>query len=110
MQLWWNGRIREKIESYREGGARGEVVRGSSTEGERTATKTSIQLTTGTTERLRVCGVTAEPTVEQIWQGCEPAGPEFTSAQKWNCAARKIIPSSKAPNLILSGLRSILLL
>lgn len=86
------------------------MVRGSSTEGERTATKTSTRLTTGTTERVRVCGATAEPTVEQIWQGCELAGPEVRSAQKWNCAARKIIPSSKAPNRIRSGLRNILVL
>ena len=45
--------------------------------------------------------------MEQSWQGCEPAGPEFRSAQKWNPAARKIIPSSSAQKRSLLGLRDI---
>ena len=48
--------------------------------------------------------------MEQSWQGCEPAGPEFRSAQKWNCAARKIIPSSSAQKRSLLGLTDILVL
>jgi len=48
--------------------------------------------------------------VEQSWQGCDPAGPAFRSAQKWNCAARKIIPSSSAQKRSLLGLTDILVL
>jgi hypothetical protein len=40
--------------------------------------------------------VTAKPAVEQSGHRCGPEGPEFKSAQKWNCAARKMIPRSKA--------------
>jgi hypothetical protein len=72
--------------------------------------KTSSRFTTGTTARSRVWVVTADPAVEQSWQGCEPLGPEFKSAQKWNCAARKMIPSSKAHTRALFGLADIFLL
>ena len=48
--------------------------------------------------------------MEQSWQGCDPAGPAFRSAQKWNCAARKIIPSSSAQKRSLLGLTDILVL
>jgi len=72
--------------------------------------KTSSRFTTGTTANSSVGVVTAEPAVEQSWHGCEPLGPEFRSAQKWNCAARKMIPSSKAHNRALLGLANIFLL
>lgn len=85
-------------------------MRGNSTNGETTVTRTSTRLTTGTTANVKVCGVTAVPTVEQIWQGCELAGPEFRSAQKWNCAARKANPSSSAPMPILLSLGNIFVL
>jgi hypothetical protein len=39
---------------------------------------------------------TTDPTVEQIGQMCELAGPEVKSTQEWNCAARKTTPRSKA--------------
>jgi len=45
--------------------------------------------------------------VEQSWQGCEPLGPEFKSAQKWNCAARKIIPRTSAQRRSRLGLADI---
>ena len=51
---------------------------------------------TGTMAIAGECGVTAEPAVEQKGQKCEPAGPRVRSAQKWNCAARKMSPSSRA--------------
>jgi hypothetical protein len=52
----------------------------------------------------------AEPAVEQSWQGCEPPGTELKSAQKWNCAARKIMPSNKAQMRARWGLRNIFLI
>jgi len=42
-------------------------------------------------------GATAELAVEQSGQMCDELdGPEVRSAQKWNCAARKTTPRSKA--------------
>jgi hypothetical protein len=73
-------------------------------------TKTSSRFTMGTTARSGVSVVIAEPAAEQSWQGCAPLGAEFRSAQKWNCAARKMIPSSKAQNRALLGLTDIFLL
>src|SRR5579863_4892888 len=54
VQLGWNGRNGELAKDYREGGARGEVARETSTEGERMAASTSNRCTTGTTARLKV--------------------------------------------------------
>lgn len=45
--------------------------------------------------------MTAALAVEQTGQMCEPLGPEFRSVQKWNCAARKMIPRSKAQKRVL---------
>ena len=70
----------------------------------------SRRWTTGTIERFKTCGAIAVPAVEHSWHGCEPAGPEFKSAQKWNCAARKIIPSSRAQIRNLFGFANICLL
>lgn len=45
------------------------------------------------------CVATAEPTTEQTGQKCVAEGDEpeaDKSAQKWNCAPRKIIPRSNA--------------
>jgi hypothetical protein len=53
-------------------------------------------LVTGTIAILKEWGVTAEPAVEQKGQKCELAGPTVKSAQKWNCAARKITPRKRA--------------
>jgi hypothetical protein len=39
---------------------------------------------------------TAEAVAEQSGQKCELVGSDVRSAQKWNCAARKTIPSSNA--------------
>jgi hypothetical protein len=46
-------------------------------------------------------GATAELAVEQSGQMCEELdGPDVRSAQKWNCAARKTTPRSKASSHI----------
>lgn len=95
---------------YRAGGARGEVEREISTEWQIAGAASSRRWTTGTIERLKTCGAIAVPAVEHNWQGCEPAGPEFMSAQKWNCAARKIIPSSRAQIRNLFGFTNMYLL
>jgi hypothetical protein len=42
------------------------------------------------------CVATAEPAVEQTGHMCEADGPAVTSAQKWNCAPRKMTPRSNA--------------
>jgi hypothetical protein len=110
MRLSWNGRNGNRAENYRAGGARGEVARESSTERVRGVAKTSSRPKTGTTASVKARVATAEPAVEQSWHGWEPAGPEFRSAQKWNCAARKIIPSSSAQKRSLLGLTDILVL
>jgi hypothetical protein len=54
--------------------------------------------------------VTTEPAAEQTGQRCEPEGSEVKSAQKWNCAARKSIPRSKARKRSWVSLLGILLL
>lgn len=83
-------------------------MRGSSTEGDRIVTTNSRRSTSGTMARFRVGVVIAEPAVEQSWQGWEPPpGPELRSAQKWNCAARKINPSSTAQIRVLLGFTNI---
>jgi hypothetical protein len=52
---------------------------------------------TGTMAILGDWGATAELAVEQSGQMCDELdGPEVRSAQKWNCAARKTTPRSKA--------------
>lgn len=66
MQLGVTGQNGNGAENYTEGGARGEVARGSSTEGERIAAKTSSRWTNGTTARLSTCVVMTESVVEQI--------------------------------------------
>jgi len=107
MQLSWNGQYGKWAKNYRAGGARGEVAREASIGGVRSFAKTSSRPRTGTMASVNVCVATAEPAVEQSWQGCELAGPEFRSAQKWNPAARKIIPNSSAQKRSLLGLRDI---
>lgn len=50
---------------------------------------------TGIMAMPSVWGVTTDPTIEQVGQKCEADEVAVKSAQKWNCAARKIIPRSK---------------
>ena len=64
---------------------------------------------TGTMAMLGVCVATTEPTVEQVGQICDADGGAVRSAQKWNCAARKTNPRSKAQRLIRCVLPSIVL-
>src|SRR6266436_3174362 len=47
---------------------------------------------TGAMAMLGDCAATAEPIVEHTGQTCEVEGAAVKSAQKWNCAARKMPP------------------
>lgn len=46
--------------------------------------------------RLKDEVATTDPTAEQTGQMCEAEGEAEESAQKWNCAPRKITPRSNA--------------
>jgi hypothetical protein len=50
------------------------------------------------------CVATTDPAVEQTGQTCEADGVAVRSAQKWNCAPRKMTPRSNARTRILCGL------
>lgn len=58
----------------------------------------------GAIAMLGDCVATTEPAVEQTGQTCEGEGVAFRSAQKWNCAPRKMIPRSNAKMRILCAL------
>jgi hypothetical protein len=51
---------------------------------------------TGTKAKWAGCEATTEAAVEQTGQMCEADGVVVKSVQKWNCAPRKIIPTSNA--------------
>ena len=70
------------------------MVRGSSAETAIEA-RTSIRFVKGTTTMRGGWAGIMEPTAEQIGQTCEPEGEVFRSAQKWNCAPRKMTTRSK---------------
>jgi len=53
--------------------------------------------------------MTAAPTAEQTGQMCELEGAPVRSAQKCNCAPRKIIASNRPNNRIAGRLRGITL-
>jgi len=85
---------REGRENYaRAGGARGEVVRATSTEISNATAATSNLLRTGIIDTLGAGVKMAEPTVAQNGQVWEAYPPAFVSAQKWNCPARNRIAS-----------------
>ena len=81
---------RSSEESYRSGGARGEMARGTAADTETTNGATSSRLVTGTMAMLGDGVATTEPAVEQTGQICDADGAAVRSAQKWNCAPRKI--------------------
>ena len=78
------------------GGARGEVARGTAEDAEPTKGATSSRFVTGTMAMLGDGVATTEPAVEQTGQMCEAEGAAVKSVQKWNCATRKITPTSNA--------------
>jgi hypothetical protein len=78
------------------GGARGEVARGTAEDAEPTKGATSSRFVTGTMAMLGDGVATTEPAVEQTGQMCEAEGAAVKSVQKWNCAPRKITPTSNA--------------
>src|SRR5260370_41123228 len=84
----------EKPESYWRGGARGEVAYGIAEDSETSTGETSSRFVTGTIAMMGDCVATTEPAVEQSGQMCEADGAAVNSVQKWNCAPRKIIPTS----------------
>lgn len=61
-----------------------------------TAGATSSRFVTGTMAMTGDCVTTTEPAVEQIGQMCDADGVAVKSAQKWNCAPRKMTPRSNA--------------
>lgn len=86
----------ETQKAYRTGGARGETARGSVAEKNGARVKISSRFMTGTSAMLGATGATTEPVVEQTGQIWELNGPEVRSAQRWNCATRKMTPRNKA--------------
>ena len=82
--------------TYRAGGARGEVAQGTAEDIETIERATSSRFMTGTMAMTGDCVATTEATVEQSGQICEADGAAVKSAQKWNCAPRKMTPRSKA--------------
>jgi hypothetical protein len=78
------------------GGARGEVARETAEDAEPTKGATSSRFVTGTMAMPGDSVATTEPAVEQTGQICEAEGATVKSVQKWNCAPRKITPTSNA--------------
>ena len=62
-------------------------------------TKTSNRLIAGTIAMISEAVAMAAPVAEQIGHTCESSVREFKSTQQCNCAARKMIPRSKARSL-----------
>jgi len=87
---------RRSAESYRAGGARGEVARGTPGDTEITTGAISSRFESGTMAMLGDGLATTEPAVEHSGQMCEADGAAVRSAQKWSCAPRKITPRSNA--------------
>jgi len=61
-------------------------------DGETSKGATASRFMTGAMAMLGDCVATAEPVVEHTGQTCEVEGAAVKSAQKWNCAARKMPP------------------
>ena len=72
------------------------MARGTAEEIETTNGATSSRFVTGTMAMRGDCVVTTEQAVEQTGQMCEADGVAVKSAQKWNCAPRKMTPRSNA--------------
>src|SRR5712692_11141577 len=80
----------------KEGGARGEMARGISDDAARVWLRFSKRCEIDATAISSAGVVTAELAALQTGHMWEEAGPEVRSAQKWNCAPRKIIARSTA--------------
>ena len=91
-----DGTTRGMEANYREGGARGEMAREIPKETLETSAKLSSRLVTATIAALGDSVATAEPAALQTGQMCEEVGPDVKSAQKWNCAPRKMTASNRA--------------
>jgi len=61
-----------------------------------TRAKLSKRLETSTIAALGDSAATAVPAALQTGQTCVDVGPEIRSAQKWNCAPRKMSARTKA--------------
>jgi len=72
------------------------VARGAAENTETIVGATSSRFVTGTMAMVGDCVVTTEAAVEQTGQTCEADGVPVKSAQKWNCAPRKMTPRSNA--------------
>ena len=70
----------------------------------------SSRFVTGTTAMTGDCVATTEAAVEQTGHICEADGEAVKSAQKWNCAPRKITPRSSAKMRICRALACMCLL
>lgn len=95
---------------YSAGGARGERARGTAEKIETIEGAASSRFTAGAIAMLGDCVATTEPAVEQTGQMCEADGVAVRSAQKWNCAPRKMTPRSNARKRTLCTLLRIFLL
>ncbi len=78
------------------GGARGEIARGMSVDRLSWAPGLSNRREAGATTSSRAWAATAELVALQTGQKCEAAGAAVTSAQKWNCAPKKMTARSRA--------------
>ena len=70
----------------------------------------SSRFVTGTTAMTGDCVATSEAAVEQTGQRWEADGVAVKSAQRWNCAPRKITPRSSAKMRICRALACMYLL
>ena len=82
------------------GGARGEIARGMCVDRLSWAPGLSNRWETGATTSSRAWAAIAELVALQTGQKCEAAGAAVRSAQKWNCAPRKMTANSSAKTAV----------
>src|SRR6266851_777045 len=81
---------------YTAGGARGAILRGTTSGTETTTPETSSRLIAGAISTIRDGVGTAVPAAEQIGQTCESSDREFRSTQQCSCPARRMPPRRSA--------------
>src|SRR6266849_9978495 len=82
--------------NYREGGARGAILRSTTIKISTVTPDSSRRFTAGIIATTGEDVAIAVPVVEQMGQACVFSAPELSSKQQCNCAARNTTPSSTA--------------
>lgn len=90
------GELGNELDSYAAGGARGEVLRRTTTQTIAVVAETSRRCIAGTIAMFMALGAIAAPAEEQMGQTCESKVLEFSSTQQCNWAATTTATRSSA--------------